>query len=620
MNISKYQRSTKGTTITNTGGRLQTGATNYTPNIEAFGGGAAVNKNTTDYAPLVKGLQDVSNMTTKIGNDIFNTNAKNASMKFDQAFMEWQAEQKQKKGKDGMNSAEDFAKWKDTKLKEITSDLNDIEAGRFQSMADEQAARFGNWATGYGAGEKLKYEVGTQEAVMATQADMLARNIDDPVLSQMAIAQTGAAARELARLNGWGAEQTAVYEREALNKVLVPAIEAKIAEGDVGAARALMRAHEPILNSTSASKLQASAAREVKRQQSEARANHYRAERIAEMERVKAEKALVKQQEENMLSVVNTLRGTSDEFQSIAEYEENGLAAIGDIYNDDPKLREKALDLFREDIKYREQLRDAGAQSDLIEFEKQTQGQGVFEKEQVFQQGQWSDAGATLIREAIDGKRNKETDQNREAYSKLLTEFDEALARGEPLSDEKIKADAKEQNLTVSQTEKALQYKKDGGVRGLVTQSELKNAWKGIGEKNEPSDDFVRYVTDRLKPGAKATSAEIKQIAAGFIYEGLKPVTERSWFRSRNGETHAEAVTAGRGDEWLPEIDDEELTARGWPSVKELNGILERNGYQVSAFNRQIYVKTELLGIPDNRSGVRKQEGNYPIPQEGGSE
>lgn len=186
-------------------------------------------------------MQRSVDQLSQLYDDYNNTEARDAARKMQEGFLSWQSEQEKKVGKDGMNAAADYDTWAQSQRQELTKGMNEVQRGRFAQMADMQDARYRNWAAGYGQQQFRAHEVGTQEAVLSNNADMLAKNIHDPELAQIAIDQTYAAAVRLAELKGAGEEEKAAMMRKAVSGALIPAIHAKIQAGDTGTADALMK-------------------------------------------------------------------------------------------------------------------------------------------------------------------------------------------------------------------------------------------------------------------------------------------------------------------------------------------------------------------------------------------
>jgi hypothetical protein len=116
---------------------------------------------------------------------------------------------------------------------------------------------------------------------------------------------------------------------------------------------------------------------------------------------------------------------------------------------------------------------------------------------------------------------------------------------------------AANKGLTSEQAESVSNYKKQGGVKGALTITQVEKTYEYVTGGRKYDDDRKKYpnlfeqVRDSLVPGKEISQEELRRIMSPIIAEGE---IDGSGFFS-DSATYGEAVAQGKGEQWLPTVD-----------------------------------------------------------------
>ncbi len=106
--------------------------------------------------------------------------------------------------------------------------MNENQRTHFDRMASLQDSTQRSWAKNYQAEQRKAYGINTQNSVIEGNKAMLAANIHDDNFANDAIAQIGAASRELSYLQGLDEQESKDLEQNNIISALTPALQGKV--------------------------------------------------------------------------------------------------------------------------------------------------------------------------------------------------------------------------------------------------------------------------------------------------------------------------------------------------------------------------------------------------------
>ena len=311
------------------------------------------------------------------------------------------------------------------------------------------------------------------------------------------------------------------------------------------------------------------------------------AERKREADAVKGQKLLL---EQTVNLAYSGMVETVKDFPSLEEQKVAMGSLIAKVA--DPTVRKELNKRADEDFKRMQQMRDA---NDMVlgrQYREYAQAQGLVPSQALAGvdaiQG-LSDEGREKLRASLSKEAQKPTRQNTAALNDLKRMIDLQEVADEPAID----AFAFKRGLTDKQRDDALKYLNEGGNAAKVTITKVEGVFKRMTKGNKMPEDLFQMVLDNLEPGKPANDERIRQAIANLYLDGESAGAARNAFWTigyGKDMTYAEALRAGHGDSWLPDVSEDE--------AREIGAILRSKGEQVTPVRIRQYMKHSIKGIP----------------------
>lgn len=165
----------------------------------------------------------------------------------------------------------------------------------------------------------------------------------------------------------------------------------------------------------------------------------------------------------------------------------------------------------------------------------------------------------------------KKTYANIEATDNIRKAIDRGYLDGKDgarleVTDSVVRQLAAEHALTAEQAEAVSNYKKQGGMKGSLTITQVEKAFEYVTGGQKYDDQRKKYpnlfdqVKDRLVPGQDITADALNKAIAPLIAEG-EVVAGGLW---DTDTTYGAAAAKGQGDQWMPNVgaDEEKSIAK----------------------------------------------------------
>ena len=267
--------------------------------------------------------------------------------------------------------------------------------------------------------------------------------------------------------------------------------------------------------------------------------------------------------------------------------------------SDDPKTQGEVMALFDRNLKFQEIQEKAADGRAVNAFIEQAQKQQWTPSQilaELEKNAEMSDAAKAAAREHFFGKPKAGPQDDARSRAALATLY-RAIDENPDLSDARIEAFAFESRLTTEQTKAALKYKADGGNIGGLSLSKVEGIYKRATGKKEMPEGLFEQVVAQIEPGKKPTERDLMQIVANTVMSGesIGSGWRGLWDKD---ESYGDALKAGRGDTWLPDIKDAD-------ERDALKNALPGNA-RVNDFNLRL-LKKRNMGIKDTRPWSEEQ-------------
>lgn len=544
-----------------------------TPNPAAFGAANATSGR--QLQQLGGAVQKAASVGAWVVNDYNNTVVEDAFNQYQKQNTELRAQLAQRQGqnalggKDGTPSVVDSARqWSREARSKLGAQLNEVQRGRFAALAEQSDTQLMAWASAYQQRQFGEYQVTLAQGRMKTASESMAVTYgNDPDAFASAQEELKQAVQDLGAFNGWDESYTRQYYLDATGDALMPIAQQLISNGQLGRAREFMREHAPALGARRSLSLEAGIKAESRRLEAEARANAERARQAQVMESYQ------------QILAASMQAGTFEDQKATA------LEAISQI--EDFQERAAVHSYYTADMGILEQRYKAQNAQAVLQFETLTEKQGWTPSQALTELG-----GANIPEEAreklrtrLEQRAAKETPENIMALNDLRVLID----KGEVSTNADIFAYTWDHGLTLQQAKSGMEYLQNGGNTNSLTQTEINQAAAALGlNVKKLSPNMYAMVAAQLKPGEKATFADVRKIMAEIRMDQLKGTTPDSgWIF--DSETLAEAVRHNRADAWLPDLSSQEK--------KEIYAVLRAQGVPPTEEKARQYKKTYIMGI-----------------------
>ena len=341
------------------GGRLEPG--NYGQAAEALGAGGQIADRQLQRAGAA--VTRAADTVAAIHDDYNTARAQAALNALQTNFLAWQSEMSRKKGQAGMDAGAQYAQWQKKQVAELTGDMNEIQRGRFNALAEIKAAGFRKWAADYGGEQNLVCRNAEDVAGIKAEADTLVANLANVEIAGASEERIKDLAFQIAQRKGLGEEATKALMRDSVAEAVTPAIAAQIDAGRLNTARTALLRYRAALGEGNALKLRNAITREGERQEARAR---------AESERARAESAI-----SGVQNLFSSTAGLSPEEQRAAILDEIGKVK-------DMRAQMSMYRLAEGELTFRRQQREAAVNVQAMDMVKRTREMGPVERNRYF--------------------------------------------------------------------------------------------------------------------------------------------------------------------------------------------------------------------------------------------
>ena len=265
-----------------------------------------------------------------------------------------------------------------------------------------------------------------------------------------------------------------------------------------------------------------------------------------------AKKQEAEAQKAQQLALLNSLEGIAAEAAKLpeeaqADYIYRGVEQLG---IKDPKALAEARSHASSQIEYlkkRHKASEARSIGEICEL-------GKMDNPTQFAARLLESGLSPEARKQAEEKHNGklvENELNMRALAKLREDIDRAQENGSPLTEDDIYSRAYDSRMTNEQLKSALKYLAEGGNRGSLKFTEVRQIWTSLqsmqGEKVKP-DDMPSWMYDavlkQLPQGKEPSYNLIKQLVARACISGKVP--GRIWGKSST--TYGKALAEGKQD------------------------------------------------------------------------
>ena len=348
--------------------------------------------------------------------------------------------------------------------------------------------------------------------------------------------------RERLARDGYGGEALERELKEVSSGIFKGGIEQALAANDLAGARRLLAegsGESGRMTSADIAVSGASIKAHAKRLEEQAKANARRAQ-------------------ETRLTALSASVWESTKGLPAKEREEAAIESIAAM-TADPKERRALYAAFNQDLQFQKIREDAEASRmarELVEMGRREKMPPTQFKAMLA--ARVSNEEARKRADALYMGELQETPQNRENMKNIFVAIDQRQVR----NGDELEALIINGRLTEKQAREARDYMDSGGKMGKLSFENLNKRWKNLGgplENDRMPLDVYEALKVELADGKQPNEQELNRALSLLAMPGATPGRD-SWFTisgTRN-EPYYQALQAGRGGEWLPDITPEE--------------------------------------------------------------